>query len=217
MHGQLPKLARHLVLAAQADLPEVTLVGGAGLALLLGHRTSLDIDLFCRAANDLPVVISRLEAAAIENGARLTSVRTAPTFRRLEIDVNEELVRLDVAVDAAPLLDPQCPIVDDVRVLSLRDQRANKIVTLLGRSELRDLVDLYVLERNGWPFLDGIDDASRKDAGVDLAWLAWATGQITINELPGLVVPIDRVDLKQFRDTISEALLDRAGALPEPK
>jgi hypothetical protein len=35
MYGQLPKFARHLVLAAQADLPEVTLVGGTGLALVL--------------------------------------------------------------------------------------------------------------------------------------------------------------------------------------
>lgn len=215
MHGQLPKLARHLVLAAQADLPDVRLVGGAGLAMLLGHRRSLDIDLFCGSADDLAVVLARLEATATQSGARLASVRTAPTFRRLEVNAGEEFVRLDVAVDPAPLLDPDCPIVDNVRVLSLRDQRANKIVTLLGRSELRDLVNLFVLERNGWSFLAGIDDAAQKDAGVDLAWLAWAMRQITIDALAGLLVPVDNGELRQFRDYNADALLDQAGALNE--
>jgi hypothetical protein len=202
------------VLAAQEDLPNVRLVGGAGLAVLLQHRVSEDIDLFCESGVDIPVIVSRLEAAAIDEGARLAAVRIAPAFRRFEVAGTENLVRIDVAVDPAPLLDPECPVVDGIRVLSLRDQRANKVVTLLGRSELRDLVDLFCLERQGWPLLEGIDDALQKDAGVDLAWLAWAMRQIEIRPLPGLMVRIDLEALRQYRDRIAESLLDRAGALP---
>ncbi|MBN1607103.1 MAG: nucleotidyl transferase AbiEii/AbiGii toxin family protein [Polyangiaceae bacterium] len=215
MSGQLPRLARLLVLAAQEDLPTVRLVGGAGLGTLLGHRISEDIDLFCESGSDIPIVVSRLEAAARAEGAALATVRIAPTFRRIEVASAADLVRLDVAADAAPLLDAECPTVEGIRVLSLRDQRANKIVTLLGRSELRDLVDLFCLEREGWPLLEGIDDAMQKDAGVDLAWLAWAMRQIEVRPLLGLIAPLDLQALRRYRDGIAEALLDRAGALPE--
>jgi hypothetical protein len=214
MSGQLPRLARLLVLAAQEDMPTVRLVGGAGLGVLLGHRISEDLDLFCESGGDIPVVVSRLEATARAEGATLATVRIAPTFRRLEVATPGDLIRLDVAADAAPLLDAECPTVEGVRVLSLRDQRANKIVTLLGRSELRDLVDLFYLEREGWPLLEGIEDAIQKDAGVDLAWLAWAMRQIEVRPLPGLVAPLDLGALRRYRDTSAEALLDRAGALP---
>jgi hypothetical protein len=216
MSVRLSRLARRLVLAAQEDLPTVRLVGGAGLAVLLEHRTSEDIDLFCESEADVPVIVSRLEAVAIDEGAKLVAVRIAPTFRRFEVVGAENLVRVDLAVDAAPVLDAECPVVDGLRVLSLRDQRANKIVTLLGRSELRDLVDLFCLERQGWPLLEGVDDALQKDAGVDLAWLAWAMRQIEIRPLPGLIVPVDLEALRQYRDRVAESLLDRAGALPEP-
>ncbi len=216
MSAQLPRLARRLVLAAQQDLPTVRLVGGAGLAVLLQHRVSEDLDLFCDSSADIPVVVSRLEAAAIEQGATLAAVRTAPTFRRFEVADLENLVRIDVAVEQAPLLDAESPVVDGIRVLSLRDQRANKIVTLLGRSELRDLVDLFCLEQQGWPLLDGIEDALEKDAGVDLGWLAWAMRQIEIRPLPGLIVSLELEALRQYRDRVADSLLDRAGALPEP-
>jgi hypothetical protein len=215
MSGQLPKLARRLVLAAQEDLPGVRLVGGAGLALLLGHRTSDDVDLFCDSIDEIPFIVSRLEAAAADEGVKLTSVRTAPSFRRFEVGAGEELVRVDVAVDSAPLLDPEGPLADNIRVLSLRDQRANKIVTLLGRSELRDLVDLFFLEKEGWPMLEGLNDALQKDAGVDFAWLAWSMLQIEVKQLPGLVAVVELDALKEFRDGIANSLLDKSGALPE--
>ncbi len=213
MSGQLPSFARKLVLAAQASLPNVTLVGGAGLAMILGHRTSRDLDLFCSAAEDLSLVVAQLEAAVVEHDASLTSVRTAPTFRRFDVTARDELVRIDIALDKSPLLDPHRPLVDGVRVLSLRDQRANKIGALLGRSELRDLIDLFVLDRNGWPLLEGLDDAQAKDAGIDLAWLAWALRQIRIAPLPGLLIDLDDQELDAFRNRVADTLLDRAGAL----
>ena len=213
MSALLPRLARLLVKAAQEDLPTVRLVGGAGLALLLEHRMSADLDLFCQSGSDIPVIVSRLEAAATSEGATFARVRTAPTFRRFEVASPDEMVRIDVAADTTPLLDARCPVVDGIRVLSLRDQRANKIVTMLARSELRDLVDLFFLERQGWPLLDGLDDAVQKDAGLDLAWLAWAMRQIEVRPLPGLRAPVDPEQLRQFRDRIVDLLLDRAGAL----
>lgn len=204
----------HLVLAAQAGTDQVRLVGGSGLAALLGHRTSDDIDLFCASADEIPIVVSKLDAAAVAEGGQMVSVRTAPTFRRFDVTNRDTSIRVDVAVDSSPLLEPNGPVVDGMRVLSLRDQRANKIVTLLGRSELRDLVDLYFLENAGWPLLEGLEDALEKDTGVDFAWLAWAMRQVGIQPLPGLIVPLDQERLTHFRDRTVDALLDRAGANP---
>lgn len=83
---------------------------------------------------------------------------------------------------------------------------------LLGHRVSAD-VDLLFLEQRGWPLLDGLDDALQKDAGLDLAWLAWAMRQIPIRPLPGLREPVDLEELRQFRDGMVDALLDRAGSL----
>jgi hypothetical protein len=53
-HDKLDNVTEALVLAAQGVSPTVRLVGGAGLALLLGHRKSADVDLF--AERDEPLL-----------------------------------------------------------------------------------------------------------------------------------------------------------------
>jgi hypothetical protein len=54
--SRLPSLIEELVLAAQAVCPDLRLAGGAGLALLLEHRRSDDIDLFCSNSEDVEIV-----------------------------------------------------------------------------------------------------------------------------------------------------------------
>jgi len=119
---------------------------------------------------------------------------------------------VDVAEDTSPRLLADPVVVDGLRVESLRDQRANKLAAVLGRSELRDLVDLWFIERAGLPAIDGLDDALEKDAGMDPAWLAWAIAQIQIAPLKGTVDPIDEEKLRNFRDVLVQAALDKAGA-----
>jgi hypothetical protein len=62
--ARLPEPSEGLVLAAQATSPTVRLVGGSGLALLLGHRRSDDLDLFCGLREDVEPVVRALEAAS---------------------------------------------------------------------------------------------------------------------------------------------------------
>jgi hypothetical protein len=49
----------------------------------------------------------------------------------------------------------------------------NKLCALLGRTELRDLVDVRVLLDAGGDFLRGLSDAPRKDGGFSPLTLAW--------------------------------------------
>ncbi len=50
-----------IVLAAQAVSPHVRLVGGTGLALLLGHRRSDDLHLFCGVREEIEPIVRAVE------------------------------------------------------------------------------------------------------------------------------------------------------------
>jgi hypothetical protein len=201
-----------IVLAAQAVSPHVRLVGGTGLALLLGHRRSDDLDLFCGVREEIEPIVRAVEEAGRAQGGEPARVRTGPGFVRLEIPRANETLRLDVASDTAPRLVAEDTYVGPVRVEALRDQRANKLVALLGRSELRDLVDLYFIERAQLPVIEGLNEAITKDGGMDPAWLAWALEQIEVGPLRGMTAPLDDEELRRFRDQLVRGCLDRAGA-----
>jgi hypothetical protein len=206
----LDSISEGLVVAAQTASPTVVLVGGTGLALLIGHRRSDDLDLFCMPSEPLEPVVRALEMEASRVGAAVDRVRTTPGFHRLEIRKGEQPVRVDIAHETAARINPPEPV-GRVRVASLRDQRANKMVALLGRSELRDLVDLLFIDRAGLSVRDGFDDATAKDGGMDPAWFAWALGQIRLGPLDGMVEAVSLDELRQFRDQIQKAALDRVG------
>jgi hypothetical protein len=209
---RLASAAERLTLAAQNVSPTVRLVGGAGLELLLGHRHSDDLDLFGTVREDIDPIVRAVEAEAERLELKASRVRTGPGFVRLEVPQGEGTLRVDVAADASPRLVTEDTLVGPVRVESLRDQRANKIVALLGRSELRDLVDLYFIEEAGLAVIDGLADALVKDGGMDPAWFAWAVEQIPVRSLRGLLVPLELDRLTEFRARLIRDLLDRAGA-----
>jgi hypothetical protein len=77
---------------------------------------------------------------------------------------------------------PDKPVVDGVRVDPPEEILANKLCALLSRAEVRDLVDVYMLERTGLRAEDALDAAMRKDGGATAAQLAWVLSQITIGE-----------------------------------
>ncbi len=154
-----------VVLAAQSASPTVRLVGGTGLSLLLGHLVSKDLDLFCAPREDIGVVVRAVVASADAAGAVATPVRTGPGFQRLELGGVHGTMRVDVAADTAERLEPVPLLVGLVRAETLRDQRANKLIALLGRSKLRDLVDLFFIENAGCPAVELFVDAVAKDGG----------------------------------------------------
>ncbi len=206
----LDNVSERLLIAAQKSSPTALLVGGTGLALLLGHRRSLDLDIFCDRPEPLIPLVNAIEAEAESAGARVHRVRTTPGFHRLEVYVDTTTLRIDIAHETAQRLAAP-KIVRGVRVAALRDQRANKLVALLGRSELRDLVDLLFIERAGLPAAAGFEDAMVKDAGMDPAWFAWALSQIQLRRLEGMVAPLQEDELWEFREELQGAILGRVG------
>lgn len=87
-----------------------------------------------------------------------------------------------------------------------REIAANKLDALLGRSEIRDLVDLKAIIESGEDLDQAMRDAERKDAGADPATLAWVLDQITIGpsaRLPGGIAP---AELDGFRKDLVRKL-----------
>lgn len=95
--------------------------------------------------------------------------------------------------------------------LQRREIAANKLDALLGRSEIRDLVDMRAILGAGVDLGVAMSDAERKDAGADPATLAWVLDQITIGQSAHLPGGVAAGELDAFRKELVRRL--RAMAL----
>ena len=91
---------------------------------------------------------------------------------------------------------------------------ANKLCTLLSRSEPRDLVDVRALEGLGLDLDAALAAASAKDGGLTPGQLAWVLSEITIGEdarVPGNVgVPELRAYLADLIARLSKRAFPKA-------
>ena len=185
--------------------------GGALVGYHLGHRETHDLDIFSLS----PVMedgVRALRSAATAVGASWQDVRTAPEFRRVLLTRGDESVIVDLVIEHAEQLRPEKPLHGVVRVDPAEEIFANKLCTLLRRSEIRDLVDVRALEGLGLSLTEALASGQRKDGGLTPAQLAWVLSQITIGEeasLPGGVAPVD------LRDYL-RGLIDRLARLAHP-
>ena len=114
---------------------EFNLVGGTSLALQLGHRNSIDIDLFG---------IQEIDQILFEDKLR--------EFGKVEISQASKNILItkinDIKVDFVnykyPLLTDYL-VVENIRMLSTRDIAAMKLNAIMGRGSRKDFVDLYFL------------------------------------------------------------------------
>lgn len=92
--------------------------------------------------------------------------------------------------------------------------QANKITCLLSRSDPRDLVDLYFLDKANRRPEAFLIDALAKDAGVDPGILSYLLKRFPTAPLPIMLEVLDESTLAAFRDDLSERF--RVAGLPTP-
>ncbi len=177
------------------------LTGGGALAgFYFGHRETEDLDFFAAPGLDLAEAARALEQAAGACGAKISARQIYPDFRRYDATRGAEECIIDLVIDRAPMVDPNKPAFDSIRVDSLREIAANKICTLFSRSEIKDLVDLKALVDAGLDLDQAFRDAEEKDAiAQDPAALAWILDQLRIGPEARLPGGVDPVALDQFR------------------
>lgn len=88
-----------------------------------------------------------------------------------------------------------------------------KLCALLGRSELRDLVDVEALVRSGEDLSSAIADAPRRDSGFSPLTLAWVLREWDVRNI-ALLAGLPAADtevLEHFRQSLIDRLIT-----PEP-
>jgi hypothetical protein len=178
------------------------LTGGAALAgFHLGHRRTDDLDLFV-TEDVLDQGDAALYQAAESLGAGVERDQTHADFRRRIVRRGEEAVIVDLVRDRAAQVMAK-EQVGTIRIDSPLEILANKLCTLFSRSEARDFVDVFTLDRAGFRVEDALPLAQQKEGNISGLELAWVLSQIRIGDdadLPGGVsIPEMRVFLEELQ------------------
>lgn len=136
------------------------------------ERDTEDLDFFSTADEDVAHLLPALNAALAREGLRVSVERPPPGFARLTVSDGSDTTRVDLGSDfrmQPPVRTPLGPVVSEEEVA------ADKMLTLFGRAEPRDFVDVFRLaHRFG---LDRLCElAAAKDRGFSRERLAEALG-----------------------------------------
>lgn len=188
--------------------PPFFLTGGTALsAFYLGHRYSQDLDLFTLDSDAFDRVPLYLTDAIGKISASADSLQTAPQFRRYKLSRTDESVILDFVREVVPQIQQEKNRIEGIMVDTLEDITANKICMLLSRAEIKDYVDLFFLDRAGYPLEAYLDAAQQKDAGVSKAVLAHTLSQVSIGKAPDfMIVPLSLEDLRNHFQSLAARL-----------
>lgn len=209
----LSPLQLRVLEALESLEPPFVLTGGGALAgVHLKHRTTRDLDLFWRGRRRLDSLVADARGKLEGAGIAVEDLRTAESYHRLRVSDGSEVTIIDLVADAAPTIEAaelhQIGAAN-VQVDSRHEILVNKLCTLLGRAELRDLQDLKALLEAGEDLEEGLRDAPRKDGGFSPPTLAWVLRSFPV-ELVAQNSGWDNakaVELARFRDELVERLV----------
>lgn len=144
--AELLEIARSL--ASMVELRGAALGGGTSLALLFGHRKSIDIDYFLVD----PFEPIKLQDALYRLFPGIEFVnRTAGSLCAMI-----GTVKLDLLLHSYPLLHEYSRL-DSLQCLSLADMAAMKVNAVTNRGSKKDFSDLLLLHENGILLTDALD------------------------------------------------------------
>ncbi len=186
------------------------LAGGTGLALQLGHRVSLDLDLF----SERPWAASRVLDAARALGPTTVDLESEGTlvgsvggvrvsFFHYPYPLLEPPLRVQGATTDAPSTMP---------LAGLLDIACMKLIAVSQRGSRKDFIDLYFLDRAGVDVRSAIHALPRKMPGVEhnlvhlIRSLAYFVDAESEPE-PRMLVPFDWREARDNALAQSRALL----------
>ncbi|MGL2962636.1 nucleotidyl transferase AbiEii/AbiGii toxin family protein [Flavobacterium sp. RSB2_4_14] len=111
------------------------LVGGTSLALQIGHRNSIDIDLFGNQNIIQEIFLDKLK--------EFGNVEISQASRNIFISTIND-IKVDFVNYQYPLLEKHSEI-EGIRLASKKDIAAMKLNAILGRGSRKDFIDLYFL------------------------------------------------------------------------
>ncbi len=125
-------------LMADEALNEFNLVGGTALSLQIGHRKSIDLDMFCHTDFEASIILQHL----IDEGYNPSVLHNFKQTLIVEI----EGVKVDFIRFRYPFAQ-KIQVVEGIRLTSIKDIACMKIDAIMGRGRKKDFCDLYFLLR----------------------------------------------------------------------
>lgn len=119
------------------SLQDTRLVGGTALALQLGHRKSVDIDLFGAIHVDPDILVEEL----ISVGSLQIIKNTGNIHIFLLDNIKVDIVNYKYEWLASPVQ------ISGIRMAAVEDICAMKLAAVTGRGSKKDFIDIYYLSR----------------------------------------------------------------------
>lgn len=128
-------------LMALPELQDFFLVGGTALALQMGHRISLDIDLFTQQDFDAQKLFLKLDNQF--SISDLTEESNTLNFNITYPEKSNEIVKIDLIKYPYPLIKPILNV-ENIRLLSVEDIIPMKLSAVAGRGSKKDFYDIFL-------------------------------------------------------------------------
>ncbi len=160
IHEEVLDTAALEVFARMGEQPELAscyLAGGTAVALQLGHRRSIDLDLF----TERPWSFDRVQPALWASGELVVDRAEPGTFVG-----SVGGVRVSLFQYAAPLLEEPLSTRFGIPLASLIDLACMKLIAISQRGSKKDFVDLYYLGEAGIAVRDIVKVLARKYPGT---------------------------------------------------
>lgn len=116
-------------------LQNTRLVGGTALALQIGHRQSIDLDLFGEITVESDIIIEELNT--------IGTLKIIKDFKNIHIFLLNQ-IKLDIVNYRYPWLNDSV-VADGICMASLEDICAMKLAAITGRGTKKDFIDIYFL------------------------------------------------------------------------
>lgn len=191
------------------------LTGGGALAgFYFGHRMTDDLDFVTLEDGALEDGARALTEAARELGASATWLSDHVASKRLQLRRGDEELKIDLIFEHSPQAFPKKSNFDGIPVDSLGEILVNKLCAL-SRLAVRDLVDIWALERAGHRVEDAIPLAMEKEGGITPGRLADAVRALRVDAEAPVPPGASLEKLEAYR----RALIDRLArmAFPGPR
>lgn len=130
-------------------------------------------------------------------------VQDGPEFRRLAI-TGPQTVLVDLGVDCPPTSEPTTTIAGPA--IAPRELAVRKTLTLFGRAEPRDFIDVYLLNQR-FDRDDTLNEAQNADLGFDRGAFIQALRshrRLDDRDFPDIGTPI--TDIRAYFDTWADEL-----------
>lgn len=192
---------------------EFCLTSGTALArFYFHHRESIDLDLF---TNNQQVDFDSVNATVRGTVARLGKhvIREVITDTFIQYIVEDSAgssLKVDLVKDV-PIHFGEIIKRGRIRLDSIENIGSNKILTIFGRTDAKDFIDLFWIIKNaGFTFDHLYNLAKQKDLGLNEFYLAEGIYRLNqVKEFPRLLKPINIRQMRQFYKQLHKTLLKR--------